>query len=262
MSDRSIGVEVLGCNATAPDSTGPASGYVLHGDDGVVLVDAGPGTMAAYTARYPLSSIRGIVVTHMHADHSLDLMAWAYRWTFPEVLPAVPLLLPKGSESLLERFDELYGIPTLPTMHAPIRQSFDVTWMTMDGVERFDIAGWSLTPHEARHAVPSAALRFERAGAVVAFSSDTGDCPGVRAAAVGADLFISEATWNVEPGGESAGHGHLTATEAGTIAATAAVQTLLVTHLADRSVETETVRLAKEAFPGGSVVLARPGMRF
>jgi ribonuclease BN (tRNA processing enzyme) len=54
-----------------------------------------------------------------------------------------------------------------------------------------------LTAFAAKHAVPSAALRFEdrSSGRVIAFSSDTADCEGVRAAARDADLFVCEATY-------------------------------------------------------------------
>ncbi|RGE24202.1 MBL fold metallo-hydrolase [Leucobacter sp. wl10] len=260
MSGGDFGLEVLGCNATAPSASGPASGYVLHSELGAILVDAGPGTMAAYAARYELERVRAIVVTHMHADHSLDLMAWAYRWTFPAARERIPLYLPRGAEQALRGFDELYGIPTLPGMHRPIEQSFRVTTLEMDGDTRHELPGWTMISFEARHAVPSAALRFERAGRAVAFSSDTGDCPGVRAAAAGSDLFVCEATWIDEPDADSAGHGHLTAAQAGRIALEVGTRSLLVTHLADRSASAEALRLAAEQF-GGPVRIATAGMR-
>ncbi|WP_425435689.1 MBL fold metallo-hydrolase [Mycetocola miduiensis] len=54
------------------------------------MVDAGPGVLAELVARHDLADLRAIVVTHPHADHSLDLMALAYRWTFPVRLPRIP----------------------------------------------------------------------------------------------------------------------------------------------------------------------------
>lgn len=253
-------LEVLGANATAPNTAGPASGYVLHTDEGLVLVDAGPGTMAAFTSRYPLDAIRAFVVTHLHADHSLDLMAWAYRWTFPQVLPPLPLLVPEGATASVAAFDALFGIPTLSTMNAPVSQSFVLEAMPMDGTTSIRLPGAELVSFAARHAVPSAALRFRVGDRSYTFSSDTGDCPGLRDAARGADVFVCEATWLDEPAPEDRGHGHLTPAEAGTIAAESGVGTLVLTHLSRPEDGAESVRRARERFDG-PIVLAAPGVR-
>lgn len=253
-------LEVLGANATAPNQVGPASGYIVWTDQGAILVDAGPGTMAAYTARHDLDDVRAIVVTHAHADHCLDLMAWAYRWTYPTVRPQVPLYFPEGAESMIRGFDALFGISSLPTMHSPIQQSFTATALPLDGAQAFEVAGCSMISYAAQHAVPSAALRFSDGERVIAFSSDTGDCAGIRAAARAADLFVCEATWLDEPDAASIGHGHLTAAQAGTISAEADARMLVLTHLADPGQADEASRRASDRFPR-ELVLARPGLR-
>lgn len=243
-------LEVLGANATAPTHHGASSSYLLSSESGYILVDAGPGSLMAYTARHELADLRGIVVTHLHADHSLDLMAWAYRWTFPSVRPAVPLYVPAGEEHKLAQFDELFGIPTLPTMVNPIMDTFEVRAMELDGTTVHEIDGARFTAFEARHAVPSAALRWERGGHSICFSSDTGDCPGLRDAARGVDVFVSEATY-LDPDPEAmARHGHLTPALAGEIARDAGVGALVLTHLADPDDAGESRVRAAANFPG------------
>lgn len=251
-------LEVLGANATAPTSHGASSSYLLSGRTGYILVDAGPGSLMAYTAKHDLEDLRGIVVTHLHADHSLDLMAWAYRWTFPSVRPTIPLYVPAGEERKLGDFDDLFGIPTLPTMVNPITGNFDVRGLPLDGETMFDIDGVSFVSFAARHAVPSAALRFEQDGRTITFSSDTGDCAGLRDAAMGADVFISEATY-LEPDLKAmAEHGHLTPALAGEIARDCQVGRLIITHLANPDDGEESQRRASETF-GGPVDVAVAG---
>ncbi|PWV55269.1 MBL fold metallo-hydrolase [Nocardiopsis sp. L17-MgMaSL7] len=255
-------LEILGSNATAPTKEGPASCYLLHTETGLVLVDAGPGSLLAYCSRYELEQLRGIVVTHMHADHSLDLMAWAYRWTFPEVLPRVPLFLPEGEAERVAAFDAVFGIPTLPTMNQPITQSFDITAMPRDGRTVHEVDGVAFRSYAAHHSVPSAALRFESPdGRVVAFSSDTGYCAPVAEAAREADLFVCEATYLEADERSLHGHGHLTARMAGELAAEARARHLVLTHFASPADWDEGRRHAEGAF-GGSVSVAVPGSRF
>lgn len=254
-------LDVLGCAATAPTRFGAASSYLVDTDDGMVLVDAGPGSLMAYAARYPLEALRGIVVTHLHADHSLDLMAWAYRWTFPRVLPRIPLFVPPGETARIAAFDALFGIPTLPTMRAPIAQAWDVRELVLDGEREERIAGTSLRAFAAHHAVPSAALRFTLPdGRALAFSSDTGYCAPVVEAARGADVFVCEATYLEAEASALEGHGHLTARMAGALAAEAGARHLVVSHLSDPEDGPQALTDAREAF-GGGLSLATPGLR-
>lgn len=251
--------EVLGANATAPTREGASSSYLVTTDSGVLLVDAGPGSLMAFVARHDLDELRGIVVTHLHADHSLDLMAWAYRWTFPTVLPRIPLYIPAGETQKIVAFDELFGIPTLPPMKTPIQGSFAITELPMDGKTAFTIDGTELVSYAARHAVPSAALRFTRAGKSLALSSDTGDCAGLREAATGVDLFVAEATY-LEPDEEAmAAHGHLTPALAGQIAAEVGARRLVLTHLSLPGDAAASRDRATASF-GASVEVAVPGL--
>lgn len=226
-----LDIKVIGAGATAPSEHGGASSYLVSTDSGYILVDAGPGSLLSfYQQGYALTDLRAIVLTHLHADHSVDMMAWAYRWTFPERLNPIPLLFPTGEKWRLEKFDDIFGIPTLPTMHRPITGNFELMDMPMDGTTTVLLDGVELTTYQARHAVPSASLRFESAGRTLAFSSDTGDCEGVRTAAFNADVFVSEATYLDPRPLAMKEHGHLTPALAGQISQDCGVRHLILTH--------------------------------
>ncbi|MGO1769293.1 MAG: MBL fold metallo-hydrolase [Microbacterium sp.] len=253
-------LEILGCAATAPTPAGPASSYLVESATGVILVDAGPGSLAAYAARHDLDRLRGIVVTHLHADHSLDLMAWAYRWTFPVVREPVPLLVPAGERERLEAFDALFGIPSLPTMNRPILQSWDLHEMPRDGASDHVIDGVTIRSFAALHAVPSAALRLTLPdGRVLAFSSDTGPCDGVVDAARDADVFVCEATYLEATPAELTGHGHLTGRLAGELAQRAGAAHLVLTHLSDPA-DGPAARADASESCTGRISLASPGL--
>lgn len=260
-------LDILGVAATAPVAGSAASGYLLRGPHGAVLVDCGPGIVRELAERGALDDLVAVVVTHRHADHALDLGALAFRLQFPRPrADRLPLYLPAESLDYVESFDELIGIPTVPTLRAPLAQAFESRGLDLATPTAFEIApGLRLTAFAAHHAVPSASLRFEdiKTGATVAFSSDTADCPGLRAAANETDLFVCEATYLSATPQELEGHGHLTGAGAGRVAATARVGTLLVSHIADQA-DAEPI-LADAARAAGAAVttlLARPGARF
>ncbi|WP_411700715.1 MBL fold metallo-hydrolase [Conyzicola sp.] len=259
-------LDIIGVAATAPVLTSAASGYLLTTESGSVLVDCGPGVVMELARRGLLDDLRAIVVTHRHADHALDLGALAFRVQFPTPrAERIPLYLPAESLDYVASFDDLIGIPTVPTLQQPLAQAFDVRGLdlvTPTPIEILD--GLVLTAHPAKHAVPSAALRFEHRAsrAVVAFSSDTADCAGVRAAADRADVFVCEATYLRATEQELEGHGHLTGAGAGELARAVGAGTLLVTHIADPALAPEILADAVAA-AGDTVttVLARPGDR-
>jgi ribonuclease BN (tRNA processing enzyme) len=260
-------LDILGVAATAPVAGSAASGYLLRGPHGSVLVDCGPGIVRELAERGALDDLVAVVVTHRHADHALDLGALAFRLQFPRPRERrVPLFLPAESLDYVDSFDALIGIPTVPTLQAPLAQAFDVRGLDLATPTTFDVApGLRLTAFAAHHAVPSASLRFEDAetGATIAFSSDTSDCPGLRAAAHEVDLLVCEATYLTATPQELEGHGHLTGRGAGGVAAGAQVGTLLVSHIADPALAPRILADAVEAAgPAVATLLARPGARF
>jgi len=128
---------VVSCSGSYPEPESPASCYLLEpkheGRTWRILLDLASGALGALHRYTDPLEIDAVCLLHLHADHSLDLMAWAYRWTFPEVLPRIPLFVPAGETDRLAAFDAVFGIPTLPTMNRPIAQSFEIRELPRDG---------------------------------------------------------------------------------------------------------------------------------
>jgi ribonuclease Z len=86
-----------------------------------------------------------------------------------------------------------------------------------------------------------------RPGQKAAFVMDTRLCDGVRELAAGADMLVIESTFLHEDAGLAAEYGHLTAAQAGEVAAEAGVRRLVLTHFSERYPATDEHRFLAEA---------------
>ncbi len=97
-----------------------------------------------------------------------------------------------------------------------------------------------------------------RPGQRFAFIMDTRLCEAIFALAEGADLMVCESTFLASDAALAPEYGHLTATEAGQIAAQSGVRTLVLTHFSQRYAHEDPRRFADEAASvfGGEIVVA------
>jgi ribonuclease BN (tRNA processing enzyme) len=242
---------------------GRSSGYLLEAAGRRVLVDCGPGVTAALGPYGGPESIDAVAVTHAHADHCLDLMGMGYALRCPEPLERrVPLALPEDTAAVAGRLDDLFGVPTNPTMARPIAQSFAVRPLAPERREQVELLpGIGLEGFAARHPVQSAALRFTLPGAVVTFSSDTTWTAPVVAAAGDASLLVCEATYLEADQARLERNGHLTAGMAGRLAREAGARRLLLCHLSYPEDAARALADAGERYDGrGPIEAASPGL--
>jgi ribonuclease BN (tRNA processing enzyme) len=243
---------------TLSSEAGRSSSYLVRWHGKGLLVDAGPGALRALDHHGGLSAVDGIVVSHGHADHCLDLTAIAYARRFPDPDPEpLPLWLPAGTVPVLEALDDIFGVPTLEAMRRPIAQSFEVIPLSTRVPTMIEL--WerlSLTPFPAKHAVPCAAIRLQTPAGTVVFSGDTGYHHPIIAAADSADAFFCEATYLHASAGELDGHGHLTAALAGRLASEATAHRLVLSHLSRLSDAPQAMADASRHYPCAPIDLA------
>ena len=77
-------------------------------------------------------------------------------------------------------------------------------------------------------------VSIPRPGQRFAFVMDTAPCPGAEELADGADLLVAESTFSDDDGGLARQYRHLTAGQAGELAAGAGARTLVLTHFSSR----------------------------
>jgi len=113
-----------------------------------------------------------------------------------------------------------------------------------------------------RKLIPALPLRFEEIASpdrVLLYSSDTGWTQAVIDLAAGAKLAVVEATLDVESP-EDEHEGHMTAGAAATLARTAGVETLVLTHYPPEDGQ-QFLAEARAVF-GPRVTLALPGAEY
>ncbi|MET8447174.1 MBL fold metallo-hydrolase [Streptomyces sp. NPDC005209] len=226
---------VLGTASPHPRPGRPCSGYLLRGGGAEVWVDAGPGTFAELQRHTDPARLTAIWISHLHADHSADLLAAAYAFAFGGLTPAAPIPV-YAPQECARRLAGFFGKPDLDFLSGILdfRPLFD----------GHTVQHWNLrlTTRAVRHGIEAYGLRAESQGSVLAYSGDSGPCAALVELAATADVFLCEADIDEHRQGEQV---HLTPEDAGRIAREAHVRELLVTHVGPTlAPQTATARAA------------------
>src|SRR6266536_1365255 len=81
-------VTVVGCAGSFPGPDSPASCYLLEAEGFRLVIDLGNGALGALQRYAGLFSIDAICLSHLHADHCIDLAAdWGARQYAPDGPP-------------------------------------------------------------------------------------------------------------------------------------------------------------------------------
>ena len=77
-------ITVIGCSGSFPGPEGPASCYLLEAEGFRLLLDLGNGAVGALQRHASLDSIDAVCLSHLHADHCLDICPfWVARTYSP-----------------------------------------------------------------------------------------------------------------------------------------------------------------------------------
>ncbi|MGW1165221.1 MBL fold metallo-hydrolase [Streptomyces sp. NPDC002550] len=215
---------VLGTASPHPGPDRPCSGYLLSGGGAEVWVDAGPGTFAALQRHTDPARLTAIWISHLHADHSADLLPAAYAFAYGGMTPAVPIPV-YAPQDCARRLAGFLGRADVDFL----KGVFDFRAL-YDG---HDVRHWNLrlTARAVAHDTEAYGLRAECQGSVLAYSGDSGPCAALGELASRADLLLCEADIDTHRDGEHQEQVHLTPEDAGRIAHAARVRELLVTHV-------------------------------
>jgi ribonuclease BN (tRNA processing enzyme) len=240
-----VRITVLGCSGSVCGPDSPASGYLVAAPDTPPLViDFGGGVLGALQRHADPGEVQ-VLLSHLHADHCLDLPG-LFVWRRYHPNPPEGRALMYGPSDTWSR---------LAAASSPQGGELD------DFSDIFDVRHWadgeavqfgslSVQPRLVSHPTESYGMRFvDPSGAVLVYSGDTGICDSVVDLARDADVFLCEASWTHSPDNRPP-HVHLSGTEAGQIAAKANVSELLLTHIPPWTSREDVISEAKAEFDG------------
>ena len=246
---------VSGSSGSYPGPDSPASCYLVEQEhDGSVfrvLLDLGNGALGPLQRHARLDEIDAVLLTHLHADHCMDLCGYyvVRKYANCTPLPPIPVYGPEGAA---DRMARAYDLPTEPGM------THEFEFRTFPAAS-FSLGPFEVSTAQVAHPVPAYAIRLDVAGRSLAYSGDTGECEALVDLAGGVDMLLCEASFvetDVNPPDL-----HLTGKQAGEHATRAAARQLVLTHVPPH-IDAKQVLREAEASYAGDVELARAGATY
>jgi ribonuclease BN (tRNA processing enzyme) len=253
-----MNVTVLGSGAAGGNAGSGCASFLARSGPTHVLIDCGSGAVGELKRWVDVRALDGIVISHMHLDHILDLVTLraAYRYAPEPFEERIPLWLPPGGREILDGL----ASPLDLDHHSPLffDQVFEVE--EYNPIDSLHIGQIGIDFAPTQHPMPAWAMRIAQAGTDrwIGYTSDTGPIAHLGTFFRGADALICEATFlesTVPPMERS----HLTAAEAGRLASTGQVQQLVLTHFWEELGSERILAEAARTF-AGRIELAWPGL--
>jgi ribonuclease BN (tRNA processing enzyme) len=260
-----VRLTVLGKSPSWQDAGGACSGYLIQEGDVNVLVDCGNGVFGKLREKIDYVDLDAAIVSHLHADHWLDLVPYSYALTYAPKQQPVPvhtwpgtdtparprLVAPPGAAETFRRVVGAWGNEDLIEIAFELEQ-----YAPGDTVE---VGPISATFHPVPHFIDTFAINITANGRKITYGADSRPGEELIEIARNADLLLIEATL---PRPERTGiRGHMTPEEAGEHAKRAGAKRVVITHISDELGD-EWAREEAERGYGGPVEVARGGASY
>ncbi|SFS79800.1 ribonuclease Z [Saccharopolyspora flava] len=292
MSNREL--VVLGTASQAPTRTRNHNGYLLRWDGTGLLFDPGEGTQRQMTfAGVSANDVDHLCLTHFHGDHCLGVPGVIHRMSSDRVRGAVHAHYPASGAKFFQnlRYASAYDDAVRLDEH-PITRDGEVargSFGTLRAVRldhRIEAFGYRLEEPDGRRMLPERLAelgvrgpdigRLQEEGSVrvgdrvvelsevsrarpgqrFAFVMDTRLCDGVFELAERADMLVIESTFLDADAALAERYRHLTAAQAGRVAAECGVRCLVLTHFSQRYPDPRRFHEEAAAVFDGRIVMA------
>lgn len=263
----------IGTSGSFPGHSSLASCYLIETEEDTptrVVLDLGSGSLSPLQQTIDTDCISGIVLSHLHPDHCMDMTGLYVKHCFDPrffngdisetstVRTRIPVFAPAGAKDRLVR--AYYTDPgKTPVFNEGDDSDFDhaFEFSDIDNGTRIQIGSLTVESFLVNHPVEAYALRItDSKGSVITYSGDSDECDNLVTAAKDADLFLCEAAFQEDR--DTSRGVHLTGKRAGRVAQNAGVSALVLTHIPDW---TDSSIIHEEAVGEyrGPIELASPG---
>jgi ribonuclease Z len=285
---------VLGTASQVPTRERNHNGYLLRWDGEGLLFDPGEGAQRQMLlAGVSATDVTRICLTHFHGDHCLGVPGVVQRLSLDRVPHPVHAYYPGSGREYFDRLRHACAFyETATVREVPLDGPGEVARGAFGAlsVARLEHAveafGYRLAEPDGRRMLPESLAaqgisgpdvgRLQREGALevdgrtvtlaqvsaprpgqrFAFVMDTRLCDGVYALADGVDLLVIESTFLDDDADLARRYGHLTAAQAGRVAAESGVRRLVLTHFSQRYPDPRAFEDEARRYFAGDLVVA------
>ena len=255
-------ITVLGKSPSWQDAGGACSGYLVQEGDFALLLDCGNGVFSKLRDHRDYVDVDAVLISHLHADHFLDLVPFSYALSYAPRQQPVPvagwpgtseparpaLYAPAGATEVFRQIVGCWGNENL------IEGAFDL--QEYEPWDELEVGPFAVRFCEVPHYTPTFAVELASNGGRLTYSADCSPNDELVKFAHGTDLLLIEATL---PRPERTGErGHLTPCEAGEHGKRAGARKMVITHFSDELDPDWARHEAANAF-GDRVELAQEG---
>ena len=255
-------ITVLGKSPSWQDAAGACSGYLVQEGDFRLLLDCGNGVFSKLRRICDYVDVDAVLISHLHADHFLDLVPFSYALSYAPRQQPVPvagwpgtdtpacpdLYVPHGGPEVFRRIVGCWGNEDL------IDNAFSLH--EYSAADEFALGPMQVRFCEVPHFTLTHAIELSCNGSRFTFGADCRPNDDLVRFARDTDVLMIEATL---PRPERTGiRGHLTPREAGQHGHDAAARRLVLTHYSDE-LDPDWARAEAVESYGGPVELAGEG---
>lgn len=231
---RCMRMTVVGCSGSVPGPASACSSYLIEQDGYRLLLDAGTGAAGALQRYTTAAEVAAVIISHAHEDHWGDLTHLGYLRSLQDGYKPLPVVGPSDMPQVLRTNPSIY----VATAATPGVRAMGPLMVRMSRVQHGEC--WAT-----------------RIGDELCYTADSAPCEALDQLAIGCTTLLAEASGLAADGPQAA---HLTAADAGRLAARSTAKLLVLTHL--RPWQNHHALLDEAAQVAGCpVILAHPGLQ-
>jgi ribonuclease BN (tRNA processing enzyme) len=250
MADPTFELFVAGAGPAYTDRLGATgAAYLVRSGSTAILLDLGQGSFPRLAGEIDPSSLDAILISHLHPDHFVDLVALRHYLRYGLTTPRqVRVIAPAG---LAGRLDALHAEPGFAAV------ALDCTNLA-EGTR--GIGDLTVEARLVTHTAESYAFRVTAPGAErgLVYSGDCGRAADLAPIIRPGDTLLSEVSFG--PGPVPHGAQHLDGPAVGELAATTGIREVLLTHLQMGFDRDATIASVRDRFDG-PIRIVDPGDR-